>query len=1007
MMKRQRTGGIRSFLVCLLLALLLMACWCGAACGEAEIQPINSSGNRNLPLSVDPIADEEGYSAILYDNRNGLPTSEANSIAQTSEGFIWIGSYAGLIRYDGNTFERVLSDEGILNTRCLFVDSQDRLWIGTNDCGIFLKTNGTIQRVDREGQLASVSIRSIAQSAEGLIYVGCAAGVATVDADMKLTLVRDSRILGETIEDLRQGSDGLIYGLTMNGDLFTMKDGRILAFYDHDDLGIESILAILPDPEEPGKIYFATDNPHTQSAWISYGSPEDGFAQAESWDVAPLSYIDCMESIDGAIWLCAGNGIGKLQSGRFSTLHDIPMEKQVGHVMTDHEGNLWFTSTRQCVMKIVFNQFLDLFSRCRLRDEIVNATCMYGEQLFIGTDSGLIVLENGKKVESLPLTRAVTASGKDLGTVDLLSFLEGVRIRSILRDSRGCLWICTWDQHGVLRYGRGEVMAFTKADGLISAQVRVVSEREDGSILAAQPEGVSVIAGDRVKACYGVSDEMTVAAILTVTEGFNHEMLLGSDGGGIYVIGPDGTRHIGVKDGLKSEVILRIKRSNERGIYWIATGNSLAYMTPDYQVTTIQHFPYSNNYDLYESSKGDLWVLSSNGIYVVSAEQMLANAEIKATFFGISSGLPYIATSNSYSELCEDGNLYIAGVKGVIRVNINEPFNHVRELKMALPYIDIDGKRVYPDASSAFSVPLDAGRVTLYPYVFNYSLIDPQVSYRLAGFDSGNVTVARSQLMPVSYTNLPEGKYEFQLRVEDPLGVGELSTSYTIIKEKTLTEGAAGTIILDIASLFLLGGMLIYTSLYRKRGRLDDKLFFALILNTMAMAVMELASYLFENRSLPFIRYLMYAENTIFYAELGVIPYLYILYLDYHISRNLKRLRKIKILYAVPVFLLMIILLLNLKTGWIFSITKGNRYHSGSIDEVVFIPLLIYFLAGLMRIREGSQHAVFFGILLIGTCAIWNIWYVNISCITFVYTLLLVSAHVYAINKPITNEVAL
>jgi hypothetical protein len=173
------------------------------------------------------------------------------------------------------------------------------------------------------------------------------------------------------------------------------------------------------------------------------------------------------------------------------------------------------------------------------------------------------------------------------------------------------------------------------------------------------------------------------------------------------------------------------------------------------------------------------------------------------------------------------------------------------------------------------------------------------------------------------------------------------------------------------------------------------------------MAVMELASYLFENRSLPFIRNLMYAENTIFYAELGVIPYLYILYLDYHISRNLKRLRKIKILYAVPVFLLMIILLLNLKTGWIFSITKGNRYHSGSIDEVVFIPLLIYFLAGLMRIREVSQHAVFFGILLIGTCTIWNIWYINVSCITFVYTLLLVSAHVYAINKPITNEVAL
>ena len=43
-----------------------------------------------------------GYASVLYDRSNGLPTSEANAIATTSDGFIWIGSYSGLIRYDGN-----------------------------------------------------------------------------------------------------------------------------------------------------------------------------------------------------------------------------------------------------------------------------------------------------------------------------------------------------------------------------------------------------------------------------------------------------------------------------------------------------------------------------------------------------------------------------------------------------------------------------------------------------------------------------------------------------------------------------------------------------------------------------------------------------------------------------------------------------------------------------------------------------------------------------------------
>ena len=73
-----------------------------------------------------------------YDNSNGLPTSEANALTQTSDGFIWIGSYSGLIRYDGHTFERIDSTTGIASVVSLYADSKDRLWIGTNDSGIFL-----------------------------------------------------------------------------------------------------------------------------------------------------------------------------------------------------------------------------------------------------------------------------------------------------------------------------------------------------------------------------------------------------------------------------------------------------------------------------------------------------------------------------------------------------------------------------------------------------------------------------------------------------------------------------------------------------------------------------------------------------------------------------------------------------------------------------------------------------------------------------------------------------
>ena len=62
------------------------------------VSTANAAGNTDTVKTVDPVNHSDNYSAVVYDNTNGLPTAEANAIVQTSEGFIWIGSYGGLIR---------------------------------------------------------------------------------------------------------------------------------------------------------------------------------------------------------------------------------------------------------------------------------------------------------------------------------------------------------------------------------------------------------------------------------------------------------------------------------------------------------------------------------------------------------------------------------------------------------------------------------------------------------------------------------------------------------------------------------------------------------------------------------------------------------------------------------------------------------------------------------------------------------------------------------------------
>jgi hypothetical protein len=51
--------------------------------------------------------DDVGYSAAVYNSDNGLPTSDANFVFSASDGYIWVGGYSGIMRYDGNSFSKM------------------------------------------------------------------------------------------------------------------------------------------------------------------------------------------------------------------------------------------------------------------------------------------------------------------------------------------------------------------------------------------------------------------------------------------------------------------------------------------------------------------------------------------------------------------------------------------------------------------------------------------------------------------------------------------------------------------------------------------------------------------------------------------------------------------------------------------------------------------------------------------------------------------------------------
>ena len=769
--------------------------------------------------AVDPVSQNDRYSAVMYDNTSGLPTSEANAIEETADGTLWIGSYSGLVSYDGTSFVRTDSTTGIASVVSLYADSRNRLWIGTNDKGLFLMERGALTGWNTMEGLPAEKISSITEDERGTIYIATTAGIVTIGEDMEIQPLDDSRINGAYIEEMCVDSSGLIYGITNGDDIFTLRDGRVEFYLPHDQGWERSVLCICPDSRKPGSIYMGTED-----SVLYYCSPGENFADIQEIDISPLSDVMAMEQFGDKLWVCGRTGIGVLENGDFTMLGDLPMNNSVGDILTDYQGNLWFTSTRQGVMKVVPNQFSDVFEKNHLTETVVNSTCLDGDRLYIATDTGLIVTDGNGPVSSIPLDRAVTASGAELNEKDLIQMLDGCRIRSVIRDSQGRLWFSTWRACGLVRYNpaRGEVTVFTEEDGLSSDHLRAVCERPDGSILVANTGGVCVIEGNRVTERYDKTNGIANPETLTVSYADNGDILLGSDGDGIYVISDRGTRCIGTESGLESPIVMRIKRDPKRDVFWIVTSNSIAYMTSDYQVTTIKEFPYSNNFDLFENSLGEMWVLSSNGIYVVPVQELMDNGEIQAVHYGIANGLPCIATGNSYSDLTESGELYMAGTTGVARVNIDYQLEDISQLKAAVTCLDADGVRIFPDADGKFSVPAKTRKLTVYSSVFNYSLMDPQVVYKMDGFDQEAETVWCSEMGPVDYTNLPGGTYRFVMHLKDGLGHGNKTISTTIVKAKKLHEQTWFFPLLGLAVAALVGTG-VWHYLQRKTRILERK----------------------------------------------------------------------------------------------------------------------------------------------------------------------------------------
>ncbi len=711
------------------------------------------------------------YVPIVYNSENKMSSSEANDIVQTPDGYIWVGSYAGLYRYDGRKFTMMGKKQNITNVTALYVDSQGRLWVGTNDSGLALYENKTFKLYGMNDGLDANSIRSICEGEEGEIYIGTTGKMSVLypDDTMKMLVTLEDV---SYVNSLTDEKNGIVAGVTNDGVLFFIKEEGILFSEKVNDPQKGYYTCVFR--ERGGDYLVGTSNKKVVKFSV------DG-KRVRKERTIHLSGVTSVRSIagnrDGQVWICADDGFGYLgENNVFQPVMIPEYNNSLEGMVQDYEGNYWFASSRLGVLELTKNRFADVFAKADIEDRVVNATCIYEGLLYVATDTGLVAVDekNNRQIENAMTKR-----------------LDDVRVRSLMADKAGNLWASTYGEDGLVCLNASDtIVCYNEINaGTMGSRFRSTLELSDGTVVAASSTGLSYIKDEKVIGVVGEEDGLTNPQILSLYETEEGKLLAGSDGDGLFIL-EDGkvVGCISYENGLPSQIILRICEFKDG--YLLITSNSLCTMDKSGNVRQIQNFPYANNLDAKIDANGNVWVLSSAGIFVVNADALYKDdPQMSYRLYASAHGLFTSLTANSWNYMDENGKIYLSCANGVKTVDTIAAEDETVDYNIAINRVSGAEGEILPSDSGSYLLRKEDKSIEIEPVVLNYTLSRPYVEYYLEGLDEQPTTVRQDELDVIRYTNIPSGTYRFRFSVLDENTMepqGEIVMD--LVKEKQFYE---------------------------------------------------------------------------------------------------------------------------------------------------------------------------------------------------------------------------
>ncbi len=757
----------------------------------------------NTVMALNPDRSMTQYMQTVWTTNEGLPSDNLMDLIQDSDGFIWIGSYEGLIRFDGVEF-KILSkythpDFRSTSARILYKGKDNTIWVGTNGEGVAKYVNGRFTMYTTRQGLPDNSIRRIFQDRSGTVWIGTTSGLARM---------KPGSSQFETIDQFRQSLVEMIYEDQQGnlwvgpgeGGVYLLKENRFHSPQHLEEMSEYMLLSMLEDRN--GTLWFGTKD-HGLFALVNkrliHYSIEHGIAAKTINSLLPGKFR--------SLWIGTDSGIFRYFNGEFSSYSEKSglNNDLITALMEDNEGNLWISTARGGLAKLSDGKFRTYSTPEGMIHNKVNS--ILEEQsgsLWIGTDAGLDIYEKGQFTSS-----------------DVTDYFKGVRIRHLYQEDNGTIWISTYSKKGAIAYKNGRFKSYSTDIGLTSNRCRVTVKASNGDIWIGTSSGLNRIRGEEVTT-FTRSRGLDNDYIMTIFEDSRGTIWIGTDGGGVAYFDGEEFQFLTTEHGLGANIVFKIFEDSRKTLWITSNGGISRYKDGKFFNYTVKEGLKSDAiFQALEDQKGQFWMQANVGVFSASLEDLYEFADgqlkqVNSTLYDTTDGLRASITPTSWGTVTRDGKLCLSTMDGIAFIDPDEiPLNPIPP-PMRLDYVKIDDKILQPEAMRVL-LP-DTKRIVFKFNALSYVVPEKvQFQYMLKGFEDNwsSPTFKRE----ASYTSLPPGSYSFRLRAANNDGVWAPSQNFASFTQKPYFYRTAWFALLVSAGFILLVILIYYIRMRTHRIR--------------------------------------------------------------------------------------------------------------------------------------------------------------------------------------------